>query len=120
VFPLYHDEDALQGALVRELRRRGFDCVTANEAGMRGRADAEQLAFATSEGRVLYTKNTADFRRLDAAWRIAGRHHAGIVVVTSQRASVGSQVRALVAMAQKFGPDDMTNRLEFLLNHLPR
>jgi hypothetical protein len=39
MFPLYLDEDALQGALVSELRRAGFDCLTASEAAMRGRSD---------------------------------------------------------------------------------
>lgn len=86
---LYHDEDALQGGLVAALRRAGFDCLTANEAGMRGRTDEQQLAFATSQGRVLYTKNTADFCRLDAQWRVAGRHHAGIIVLTDQRTPIG-------------------------------
>jgi len=72
VFLLYHDEDALQGALVAALRRAGFDCLTVNDAGMRGQSDERQLAFATNEGRVLYTGNTADFRRLDTQWRLAG------------------------------------------------
>jgi hypothetical protein len=117
LFALYHDEDALEGALVSALRRAGFDCLTVNEAGMRGRSDEIQLRFATERGRVLFTKNTADFRRLDAEWRIAGKHHAGIIVLTDHRASVGLQIRAFQAMAAKFSPEDMIDRVEFLLNH---
>ena len=120
MFRLYHDEDALEARLVQAVRRAGFDCLTVNEARLRGRSDAEQLAFATSEGRVLFTRNTADYRRLDNQWRQAGRQHAGIIVLTDQRTPIGVQVSALLAMATKFQPTDMLGRLEFLLNHAPR
>ena len=115
---LYHDEDALQGVLVAALRTAGFDCLTTNEAGMRGQSDEDQLLFASRDGRVLFTKNTADFLRLDTAWRLSGRHHAGIIVLTDQRASIGTQLRAFQTMAQKFEQADMVDRLEFLLNHI--
>ena len=119
MFRLYHDEDALQRALVQALRGEGFDCLTVNEAGMRGRTDDEQLTFATGDARVLYTKNMADFRRLESSWRLGGRHHAGIIVLTDQRMPIGTQVPALQTMAATFGADDMIDRLEFLLNHAP-
>jgi predicted nuclease of predicted toxin-antitoxin system len=118
VLRLYHDEDALQAALVSALRRAGFDCLTANEANMRGRTDQEQLAFATGARRVLYTKNTADFRRLDTQWRLAGRRHGGIIVVTDQRTPIGVQVKALQAMADRSAAEEMVDRLEFLLNYV--
>ena len=117
MFLLYHDEDALQASLVAALRRAGFDCTTVNEAGMRGRSDEEQLEFASSRGRVIYTRNTADFRRLDAEWRMAGRNHSGIIVLTDQRASIGLQLRALESMGRKFTAEEMRDRLEFLLNY---
>jgi Domain of unknown function (DUF5615) len=99
------------------LRRAGFDCLTASEAEMRGQSDESQLRFATEQGRVLFTKNTADFRRLDAEWRTSGKSHAGIVVLTDHRARVGVQLRAFQAMGAKFTAEDMKDRLEFLLNH---
>jgi hypothetical protein len=117
VFRLYHDEDALEGALVSALGRAGFDCLTVNEAGMRGQPDEQQLAFATNAGRVLYTKNTEDFCRLDRQWRLDGRRHAGIIVLTDQRTPIGVQLRALQAMAWSFTATDMADRLSFLLNH---
>jgi len=119
MFRLYIDEDALQIALVAAARAVGFDCLTANEANMRGRSDEEQLSRSTLEGRVLYTKNTADFCRLDAQWRAANRRHAGVIVVTDQRAPIGVQVRALLRLAEAKSADEMAGRLEFLLNHRP-
>lgn len=117
MFRLYHDEDALQRGLVAALRRAGFDCLTVQDAGMRGQPDELQLTFATSQGRILYTENTGDFRRLDIQWRMAGRHHAGIIVLTNQRTPIGVQLRAFQAMAQSLTAKDMVDRLEFLLNH---
>ena len=118
MFRLHHDEDALDAALVTSLRRAGFDCLTAAEAGLRGRPDPEQLAFAADSHRVLYTKNTADFCRLDAEWRLAGRSHSGIIVCTDQRTPVGIQLRALQRIAETLIEEEMIGRLEFLLNHL--
>jgi predicted nuclease of predicted toxin-antitoxin system len=69
----YTDEHSAK-AVAEGLRRRGIDVVTTYEAGMLGASDREQLAFAASEGRVLFTKD-ADFLRLHGA----GVRHAGIV-----------------------------------------
>jgi hypothetical protein len=117
VFRIYHDEDSLSTALIQALRRAGFDCLTVNEAGMRGRSDEEQLTFATTEHRVIYTRNTRDFRFLDTQWQMMGRRHSGIIVLNKYPTSIGDELRAFQAMATKFSAEDMENRLEFLLNH---
>lgn len=117
MFSLYLDEDSHARALVDALRRHGFDCLTVNEAEMRGATDADQLRLATSAGRVLYTRNVRDFVQLDRRWRDDGEHHAGIIVLTSQRTPVGVQVGCLVRLAEELSPSDMLDRLEFLLNH---
>jgi hypothetical protein len=43
---LYLEEDAQRTSLLRALRARQFDVLTANEAGHIGLSDADQLAFA--------------------------------------------------------------------------
>ena len=117
MFALYHDEDSLSRALLHALRRAGFDCLTVAEAGMRGRSDAEQLAYAAQRGRVLFTENGSDFRRLDSDWWRLGREHAGIVLLTDHRTPIAVQARAFIALAAKVGDDGLFNRVEFLLNH---
>lgn len=116
MFRLYVDEDAQARALVAALRREGFDCVTVNEAGMRGSADSDQLQLATDLERVLYTANVRDFRPLHERWLVVGSHHSGIVVLTEQLVSVGVQVRALRSLSERVADEDMRDRLEFLLN----
>ena len=57
---IYLDEDVhiLVGDL---LTRRGFRAITARDADQLGKSDAEQLAFATSQGRAILTHNRRDF-----------------------------------------------------------
>jgi uncharacterized protein with PIN domain len=55
---LYLDEDV--DVLVAEMvRAHGFDALTTREARRLGDSDADQLAFATAEGRVFLTHNRA-------------------------------------------------------------
>lgn len=56
---LYLDEDAQDSDLVSALQLHGVDIVKAWDVGMRQREDDEQLAFASSLGRVLYSYNLA-------------------------------------------------------------
>jgi predicted nuclease of predicted toxin-antitoxin system len=77
---LYADEN-FHGRAVQELRQLGYDVLTAHDAGLanRGVPDADQLAFAASQGRAIVTHNRRHFVRLHQQ---AG-HHAGIIVCTA-------------------------------------
>jgi hypothetical protein len=46
---LYLDEDAISRALIRALRARAVDALTAQEAKQIGVSDDDQLAHATAE-----------------------------------------------------------------------
>ena len=114
---LFHDEDSQQTALLSALRRAGFDCLTANEAGMRSQTDESQLAFAAAEARVLYSRNVKDFQRLHKEWLEAGRSHSGIVVLGRRQLSIGAQMQAFVRISESLGPEVMSNQLLYLLNY---
>ena len=75
---LYLDEDVAT-LLANLLRAKGFDALTAREAGMLSRSDREQLAFATARGRTVFTHNRADFDELAKEFAAAGLPHAGII-----------------------------------------
>jgi hypothetical protein len=57
----YVDEDAMRRAFVTAMRDAKLDVVTVAEANRFGCSDAEQLAWATQQGRVLYSFNVRDF-----------------------------------------------------------
>jgi Domain of unknown function (DUF5615) len=108
------DQDSMDGAVVRGLRANGIDVLTTREAGRLGRSDADQLVFATSLGRVVYTANVGDFRRLQAA----GVEHAGIIARPNQRMPQEHQIRALLNILNGMDGDGMRNAVEFISDWL--
>src|SRR2546425_9851675 len=93
------DEDSMEQALARALRARGLDILTAHEAGMVERADADHLAFATRMGRVLCTFNVGDFWTLHSHCLTSGRSHAGMILMPQQRYGLREQARRLLPLA---------------------
>ena len=114
IFSLYLDEDSQSSSLVQSLRARGADVITAVEAGMLGRADAEQLERAAAQGRVLYSFNVGDFYGLHTALLSQGRSHAGLILARQQQYSVGEQMRRLLKLIASRSAEEMKNQMEFL------
>jgi hypothetical protein len=111
---LYMDEDSMEHALVRGLRSRGIDVLTADEAGMIARVDADHLQFAAGLGRALCTFNVGDFWRLHAEYLAEGLDHAGIVLMPQQRYGTGELLRRLLALLAALSAEEMANRAEFV------
>jgi hypothetical protein len=111
---LYLDEDAMDRDLVRVLRLRGVDVVTALDLGLTGSADEEHLKCAITHGRALYSFNVGDFMSLHTTYVASGKQHAGIVLGRQQRHSVGEQARRLVRLIQMRSAERLCNTVEFL------
>lgn len=92
--------------VVEALRKLGHDVLTSLEAGRANQRveDAEVLAYANAEGRVLLTLNRWHFRRLHDS----GRPHHGIVACTGdlaferQATRVDEEVRKHLTMVGPF------------------
>jgi predicted nuclease of predicted toxin-antitoxin system len=84
------DENSHRG-VAEGLRRYGIDVTTTPEANLRSAADDEQLRFAVSQRRALYTQDQ-DFLRLVAQ----GTEHCGILYCRQQTRSVGDIIRGLL------------------------
>lgn len=111
---LYLDEDSMDQRLVRALRARGVNVETALEAEMVARSDEEHLEYAAASGRVLHTFNVADFYELHGRFMEAGRQHAGLVLGTQQRYTVGERMRKLLHLRAEWTPEEIRNRVLFL------
>ncbi len=111
---LYFDEDSMRHALVESLRKRGMDVLTPLDVGSTEQTDEEQLEFATTQGRAIYSFNVGDFCRIHAEWLRQHRSHAGIVLAHQQQFSVGEQMRRLLRLIGRVTSEDMQDRLEFL------
>jgi len=111
---LYVDEDASEQAVVDGLRARGLDVVTTAEAGQLGASDIDQLRYAISQERTLYSFNVGDFARLHTEFLAEGTEHFGIVVIPDQRYSIGEKIRALASFATLLSAEEIMNRMAYL------
>ncbi len=111
---LYFDVDSMERAVLIGLRARGVDAATALEAGMTQATDEEQLEFARSQGRVLFSFNISHFCRRHSEYPSHGHSHAGIIVAPQKRYSVGERIRRLLSLLAAKTAEEMQNRLEFL------
>src|SRR5437764_1158066 len=99
---LYLDRHIIKRLAV-DLRGRGFDILTTEEAARDCASDEEQLDFAAAQKRTILTFNIQDFAPIHEQWQASGRIHAGIIV--SQQ--LGSR---------QYG--QLLQRMLRLLNHL--
>jgi predicted nuclease of predicted toxin-antitoxin system len=113
-FSLYIDEDSMNRRLTSALRTAGIDVITTSDAGNDGNPDHRQLEFARGAGRVLLTANMKDFAALHTLWITGGLAHAGIIIVTVQRANVGVLYGKLVRLQSLRDRQAMLNAVLYL------
>ena len=111
---LYLDEDAQRTDLIKALRARHIDVLTASEAGLLAMPDPARLEFATQSGRVIFSFNRGDFFRLHTEWLAADKQHAGIIV--SDQIATNVVARRLLRLIDGKSAGEMRNWLEFLSN----
>ena len=99
-------DEMLPPALAVQLRDRGFDVQTvAERRDLVGAPDETVLEAATSERRIVVTRNIVDFIPLGQQWAAAGRQHAGVVALAPKtfpqdRSFLGAATAALDDMLQ--------------------
>ena len=76
---LYLDRH-IKKQLAVDLRQRGIDVLTTEEASMDTASDEDQLAFAAQQDRAVLTFNIRDFAPLHERWTAEAKSHAGIIV----------------------------------------
>jgi predicted nuclease of predicted toxin-antitoxin system len=105
----FHLDEHLERSILKGLHQRGIDATITADVGLAGASDAEQLAFAWREQRVLVTRDT-DFLRLAAA----GNPHSGIVIAKHGRRMIGPTILALMELHRTTSQEEMVGRVVFL------
>jgi hypothetical protein len=77
--------------------------------------DTEYLDYATTQRRVLYTCNVADFYRLNTDFLAQGKSHAGMILAPQQRYSVGEMMCWLLKLIPTKSAAELSNSIDTFL-----
>ena len=102
----FHFDENVNPAIAKGLRIRGIDVTTTPEVGLLEANDEEQVEFAKTEGRVVFTHDD-DFLRIQI-------DHTGIVYCGQGRRAIGEIIQWLILMWEILDPEDMENKMEFI------
>lgn len=105
----YYFDQHIPAAVAKGLVRHGVNVLTARDAGRCGLPDADQLAFATAEHRVMVTFDS-DFLALHQS----GVSHGGIAWCPAQKYGIGQLIKALMLVHGVLDRDSMQNHLDCL------
>ena len=109
---LYTDE-GVRGQIVRELRKRGVNVLTAVEDGREGSPDSAVLDRAGELGRLIYAEDD-DFLSEAAGRQLTGTPFIGVVYAHPLQVSIGQCVRNVEIIAKLGTVGEFANRVEFL------
>ena len=109
----YYLDEQVQKAIVRGLRLRGIDVMTAQEDGHDATPDIEVLDRATALGRVVFTQDR-DFLVEARNRQQNGISFAGVIYAHQTDVPIGDSIRDLEILAVVYEPSDMANRVEYL------
>ncbi len=108
---LYLDEDVPE-AIAVALRLRGYDVMTVSELGRKGHTDIEQIKYASSEDRTIFTHNIADFCKIHSDITKRGHEHSGIIV--SKQLPIGIIIKALLSLLSNLNYKKVRNNIIWL------
>ena len=112
--PFLADADLNKAIVSGVLRREPFlDFMTAQTARLRSLNDAEVLALAAEQQRVLVSHDVGTMPAHFRAFRNAGKQSSGVFLI-SQSLDVGTAIEELMLIWLASEASDWENRLEWL------
>jgi len=105
---LYLDED-VHKKVATALRLKGYDTISAHEIQKQSLSDEQQLEYAVSEGRAIFTFNAGDFDRLHKKRLYDGQKHFGILL--SKQIPVAETVKRLSKFLFSHSAEDIRNNI---------
>lgn len=105
---LYLDEDVHKKIAVA-LRLKGYDVVSAHEVQKQSLSDYQQLEYAVSEQRAIFTFNAGDFDRLHKEYIKSGKNHFGILL--SKQIPIGETMNRLTKFLFAHSKEEIRNNI---------
>jgi hypothetical protein len=100
----------VHSAITQGLRRKGIDCLTAEEDGTKRLADDLLLQRATELGRIMFSQDD-DLLAIASDWIKSSRPFSGLIFGHQLSVTVGQAVSDLELIAQVLSPEEMRNQV---------
>jgi predicted nuclease of predicted toxin-antitoxin system len=108
VIKLYLDEDVhLKVATI--LRQKGYDVISAHEVKNWSIQDFQQLEYAISQSRAIFTFNRGDFMKLHNEYIRSGQNHYGIIL--SKQIPLSDTIMRLNRFLEKYTSEEIENNV---------
>ena len=105
----FHLDENVSNAIANGLRRRGIDVTTTAETNLISVSDEEQIRFAVTQQRVIFTQDD-DFLKLHKS----GIAHCGITYCRQRSRSIGEIINTLTLIWEWVEPKDIKGKIEFI------
>ncbi|MDP2755162.1 MAG: DUF5615 family PIN-like protein [Nitrospirota bacterium] len=105
---LYLDED-VHKKVATALRLKGYDVISSHEVQKRSLSDYQQLEYATSEQRAIFTFNIGDFKRLHEEYVLSDKSHSGIIL--SKQIPLRETVNRLTRFLYTHSSEEVKNNI---------
>jgi hypothetical protein len=110
---LYLDED-VHKKVATALRLKGYDVVSAHEIQKQSLSDKQQLSYAVSEGRAIFTFNAGDFDNLHKEQLAKGLQHHGIIL--AKQLPIGETITRLAKFLFVHSAEDIRNNIYWIVH----
>ncbi|MEP7284401.1 MAG: DUF5615 family PIN-like protein [Chloroflexota bacterium] len=116
----FYTDTHIDKAVMVQLRLSGIDSIRCEEVGRAEADDFEHLTYAASEQRSIVT-NDQGFTGHHRQWLEAGKHHAGIFLITKDKENIGLIVNTLLFWheAITIGAADLEKDVVDQIQYLP-
>jgi hypothetical protein len=94
------------------LRLKGYDVVSAHEVQKQSLSDREQLDYAISVRRAIFTFNAGDFSRLNAEYQQQGKNHYGILL--SKQLPLSDSIKRLAQFLFSHSAEELSNNIYWI------
>jgi predicted nuclease of predicted toxin-antitoxin system len=109
---LYLDEN-IPVLLANLLKAKGFNAISARDAGMLNKSDLQHLEYAANNRLTLLTHNRCDFETLHSAYVSKGLNHYGIIIAR-QRGNVYELLSRLLKILNSVTADEIVNLIRYI------
>ncbi len=105
---LYLDED-VHKKIAPALRLKGYDVMSTHEVHQQSLSDYQQLEYAISQKRAIFSFNTGDFSRIHKEYMKNEKNHFGILL--SKQIPLGESIKRLIKFLFAHSAEEIKNNI---------